>query len=78
MDKVNKFDLISMNLTTIQSGVRLVMELGQSQFNIDANIDCGTPRVKLWQKACITMQEMTRLAGELAATVKIIEELPDA
>lgn len=75
---MTNFELIKSNIITIRSAVNLVMELGQKQFIKDADTDCGSPQVKLWQKACINMQEMQKLSGELVATINIIEEMPNA
>jgi len=81
---MTNFELIKSNIITIQSAVNLVMQLGQKQFINDAEGEAtwswkeGDTRSKLWEQACIKMQEMSKLSGELVATINIIEELSNA
>lgn len=80
---MTNFELIKINITTLQSGVNQIVKLGQQQFSKDAegeqwSIPDGDMRVKLWTKACNQMQELSKIAGELVATISVIEEVSNA
>lgn len=80
---MTNFELIKSHVTTIKSATNIVIRLGQEQFKKDAegeqwSIPDGDMRVKLWTKACNQMQELNKIAGELVATMSVIEEVSNA